>query len=430
MKLSAKGKRRLFVVVSLVGAYVVLEAVSLLLLIALDGSTSALGRQAVRREQVLSASEDGQVQLRGGRAPNRFVLHPYLGYSTVPLPVSGGPHLADNETPAPPAPNETVVVITGGSVAENFHNDSRDVLLRELRAGGCLGGGPVRVLLFALPAYKQPQQLAAVAYYLALGGKIDLLINIDGFNEVVSTVINQHKGVFPGYPRFWYGLTCSVVSPEYLKRVGRAQLCRDRQRALAAVTHPLGLSATATLVWYLSANALDAKLARIQHSLLELEAGEKSRLEYHRTGPAGSLEEGQVAGFAVSLWANASRQLDHLARCNSFAYFHFLQPNQYVPDSKPLSPVERESCYDPAHYRRQVVEESYPLLREAGALLTRHDVRFHDLTRVFQDVTDTLYTDDTCHFNKAGNDLMAERIAQVVVGGLSSRGPEPSRGDD
>ena len=424
MKLSAKVKRRAFVAASLLGAYLVAELVSLLLLIALDGSIAVFGRQSTRREQVLAASEGDQIRLRGGRAPSRFVLHPYLGFSTVPGAVSAGDHLADNEPPGPPVPDETVVVVTGGSVAENFYNDSRDVLLRELRASGCVGQGPVRLLLFALPAYKQPQQLVAVAYYLALGGKLDLLINIDGFNEVVSTVVNHRKGVFPGYPRFWYGLTCSVVSPEYLRRVGQAQLCRDRQRRLARATRPLAFSAIANLVWYLGANALDARLARIHHSLLELEANEKSTLEYHRTGPKNSVTEGGVPGFAVSLWTNASRQLDHLARRNGFAYFHFLQPNQYVPGSKPLSALERESCYDPEHYRRQIVEQGYPRLQEAGGALAREGVRFHDLTNIFREVADTLYIDDSCHFNKAGNDLMAARVARIVADGLRSRGDD------
>ena len=46
--------------------------------------------------------------------------------------------------------------------------------------------------------WKQPQQLLALSWILALGGELDVLINVDGFNEVaLDGVENAERGVFP-----------------------------------------------------------------------------------------------------------------------------------------------------------------------------------------------------------------------------------------
>ena len=83
MKLSAAARRRAFVAGSLVGAYVALEAVSLLLLVVLDGSIAVLGRQAARREQVLSASEGGQWQGAESRRIEKLLQAMELGADLV-----------------------------------------------------------------------------------------------------------------------------------------------------------------------------------------------------------------------------------------------------------------------------------------------------------------------------------------------------------
>ena len=39
----------------------------------------------------------------------------------------------------------------------------------------------------ALFGYKQPQQLTTLAYLMSIGGQFDLVLNIDGFNEVAAS---------------------------------------------------------------------------------------------------------------------------------------------------------------------------------------------------------------------------------------------------
>ena len=76
---------------------------------------------------------------------------------------------------------------------------------------------------------------------------------------------------------------------------------------------------------------------------------------------------------------------------NGIAYAHFLQPNQRVEGSKPMEPQERKVAIKPSRYAPGVVG-GYPLLRQEGDELRKAGVRFHDLTMIFQDVEEPLYT--------------------------------------
>ena len=43
--------------------------------------------------------------------------------------------------------------------------------------------------------YKQPQQLLVPTYFLSIGQVFDLVVNIDGFNEVALSSVNHQRGL-------------------------------------------------------------------------------------------------------------------------------------------------------------------------------------------------------------------------------------------
>ncbi len=117
----------------------------------------------------------------------------------------------------------------------------------------------------------------------------------------------------------------------------------------------------------------------------------------------------------AALWHDASLQLARLCAANGVQYFHFLQPNQYLPGSKQLSEEELRTAFLGGHAYGRWVPLGYPLLREEGSALVAAGVKFHDLTDVFADVTETIYVDDCCHVNERGNELMAREMARFVL---------------
>ena len=76
------------------------------------------------------------------------------------------------------------VVITGSSVATDLYLRSAAVLRTELRKSPAAGRPRSQILCLALGGMKQPQQLLALEYFLSLGASFDVVINLDGFNEI------------------------------------------------------------------------------------------------------------------------------------------------------------------------------------------------------------------------------------------------------
>jgi hypothetical protein len=104
---------------------------------------------------------------------------------------------------------------------------------------------------------------------------------------------------------------------------------------------------------------------------------------------------------------------------NGIAYVHALQPNQYVPASKPLAPRELQVAYRPDHPYRALVESGYPLLVAQGRELQNAGVRSVDLTKVFANVRAPIYVDDCCHFGTRGDLLVATPLATAIAAALS-----------
>ena len=45
----------------------------------------------------------------------------------------------------------------------------------------------------------------------------------------------------------------------------------------------------------------------------------------------------------------------------------------------------------------------------------KEGIQFHDITMIFKDEKETIYSDDCCHLNKKGNDVLAHHIGQTIL---------------
>ena len=107
--------------------------------------------------------------------------------------------------------------------------------------------------------------------------------------------------------------------------------------------------------------------------------------------------------------------MHQLCEANGIRYFHFLQPNQYLKDSKPMGQEEKTIAVTEKHPYRAAVEKGYPLLMEKGKLLRSKGVRFHDLTRVFKNKPQPMYVDDCCHVSKEANEYLGVVIGRQIL---------------
>lgn len=366
-------------------------------------------------------------ELRRLRWTQADVLHPFLGFvrqrNAESIQPDGSSHPVSAEFGFPdnvdnlfqtPATNKVVIGVFGGSVARHLTRFGAPALENELHKQQRFSGKNIVIISVTAGGYKQPQQLMALNYFLALGAHFDIVLNIDGFNEVALPQAELvPKGIFPFFPRNWF-FKVADLTPDLRRALGSTSYLRDLRLASAELfSYPaLRHSMTAGLLWGLLDRHLKTKISRAQLTILDEKTVSES---YHTRGPHREyLSEAELYRNIAAVWQRSSLQMYRLCAGSGIEYYHFLQPNQYVQDSKRLTPEELRTAWRDNNLFRPGVVAGYPALVEAGAELRRQGVPFHDLTMLFRDVPGTVYVDDCCHFNADGNRTLAEAIAEAI----------------
>ena len=92
-----------------------------------------------------------------------------------------------------------------------------------------------------------------------------------------------------------------------------------------------------------------------------------------------------------------------------------------MPGSKRLSREEKSLAHKELSPYKVGVEAGYPFLQEKGKELVLSGVRFHDLSQVFKNHHETLYSDDCCHVNDAGSAILGQAIGTLTVEDLEGQ---------
>ncbi len=433
----SRRRKAFFACLTLLALGVLFEGVSYLTATILEGRPFSFERFAARRSQVIGDQERGEV-VHVGPDPareigadhittGREVLHPYLGFVF-------NPELNEREqrqergelliTPQgffqapqalPKSEGDVRIGIFGGSVAMLFAFEGGAKLTELLAAAPLYAGRRLTIECLALGGYKQPQQLLTLTYLLTLGKRFDVVINIDGFNELaLGTFDNYRHGVYPFYPRAWKQRVDLIPDRERQVQIGRLAMVRNhRARQARRVSGILKYSVTVNLLWSLLDRRLANRLVREQIVLAEMPTAHHT---YQWQGPfAPQPTDEALSAELARHWRDSSRQMHHLSRANGARYLHVLQPNQYLPDSKPMDRAERLVAFDPNSPYRGPAAAGYPRLIAAGAELRREGVAFLDASGLFANVEEPLYVDSCCHFNHRGNELLAQTIATAIL---------------
>ncbi len=356
----------------------------------------------------------GALRLEGdeNQQDELIVLHPYFGYDTqanierVSLELEA--HLS--------AKDRFDVMILGGSVAAIFAELGSEHMHALLAASPRFAGREIYFLQFARTTYKQPQQQNVLAYLLSLGFRPDVVLNIDGFNEVTLTAHNTATEVHPSYPLGDFWKSVATLGPNGIAGIlAYAELARARSDLTAA--------ATSAQSGFLSLSSVlgEWSLGRLHRQQQQLAARTQDYLEGlgDRTanpalfGPEFSGTTGDAVRLGVEMWGESSLSMHAMCKERGIRYLHVLQPTLHDAGSKPMTEQERQTAglggllLDGARL-------GYPMLRKMGGVLRSQGVAFLDCTAVFAEVRETLYL-DACHFNDRGNVILAGAIGPALL---------------
>ena len=367
----------------------------------------------------------------------RRLLHPYLGYvydhtdhpeffrTRYPGGISKFGFIDITGNGADPVLKRSdallIIGVLGGSVAQGTSSYLRETLTKKIAGVPGFEHKQVIFLNLALGGYKQPQQLILVNYLLSLGAEFDLLINFDGFNEIaLPETENKPQHASPFYPRSWFFLVAEhdIRFLSGFVPYKAVAYCRKVVAQAVSMVPFDKRSYTINAAWA----AFDRLMGITERGLRDYLASREPH-GFHAAGPPFDYSNGDEFLYEELswVWARSSFLLDQISKENHIAYFHFIQPNQYDEGSKEFTEEERKIAFNGRHLYGKGAQKGYPYLRQRIPFLREKGVHVYDLSMIFKDVRQTVYSDSCCHFNAWGYQHFAEVIADLVVEKLGSR---------
>jgi hypothetical protein len=371
-------------------------------------------------------------------------LHPYWGWVLDPSANSAG-LTAFHRTPisswgfldegppidrTPPTRARFAVGLFGGSMAHWTSVEGWSDLEAELRGSAAIGEREIRPIRTALGGYKQPQQLLILAYLLASGAQFDLIVNLDGYNEVVLTALDLGpRGVTLSFPRSWPDLVGQTGGVERARRIGRIEFLKEWAARVERLSgrSPWRYSPVARIGLRLTDRWISGQLAEERLAMTLKETGGSDAFAAAGPDRPIGLDQAEMLRRAGETWSRSSLQMAALARSSGAAYVHVLQPNQYLRGSKPMGGDEAAKALALESQFGEVVRSGYAeLRRRAIADLQPAGVAFLDLTGVFAQTREARYRDPCCHVTPQGSREIGAAIGRFARSVLDANPVEKS----
>lgn len=369
------------------------------------------------------------------------IIHPYFGFATTPgweidrnfhtflweniedvnLGTANNEGLfSDHDYPFfKHTSNQYIIGIFGGSVAEEIVHIARDELIKNLKKNSLFADKEIIVLNFASGGYKQPQQLLALNYFLVTGQEFDMVINIDGFNEVVlGNESNRHRvdiampqvGAMNGLINLTDQTT---LTPRRLESLAKINAQTKKLDDLAITINNNNIASVNFLLEQYYAYIFNNYRQEVTGFEESVSGFSEASLLYVKPIPE-VLESSILFERIATEWVTASVMMNQLLNNRNILYFHFLQPNQYY-SNKTFTKDEIEKAFDENHLYRQAAETGYPVLITHAFILEENDINFYDSVSIFDDESGTMYRDNCCHYTKQGYDKFAKFIASSIL---------------
>ena len=310
-----------------------------------------------------------------------------------------------------------IVGVFGGSVAQWLTVQEGNYLKKELAQLPGLEGKQVHVLNLAKGGFKQPQQLLVLSYFMAIGQHFDLVINLDGFNEIALPMTeNQPKGIHYSLPRSYpknVSSMTSIADSRMIRWLDDGLDLREKNNYWANMAN-LRLSAS----FYILASSLHARYQDIseERMLTPPSIGDNERNVFFILDSDSNPKEddsNQLQADMVDLWFQSSILMRDMVEKNGAMYLHVLQPNQYH-SAKTFSAQERQIALKPGQPYSLAVKRLYPALIKKSVELVEKGVKFIDATPVFDNIDTIIYADSCCHYNGRGSQLLIDRIVREI----------------
>lgn len=327
--------------------------------------------------------------------------HPYFGYSynrDLPSDLefpNSEPLFSEKPDLIPE--NAIKILILGGSVAEDFsRNDSDDEFVenefiynekdifekvlnnkfqtdRFIVYNASIGGG------------KQPMQLFKLYYLYFLGEKFDVVINLDGFNEIALPFSeNIPLRNYLSYPRNY-----SRIVENFSSELNCIK--KNNEKILSYNIFPI----IELYKLYI--------IRKCHFNIAGKPKNKNSKFSKITNFEDQSINKNILDIFKI--WKTSSEQIESFSSLVKFDFIHVLQPSHYLKGSKKLSKKEENEFLSYGKYGDPISKYYNLLDLDKVKIKNKLDLRF-----IFKNNEATLYRDFCCHLTNHGMYILADSI--------------------
>jgi hypothetical protein len=316
--------------------------------------------------------------------------------------------------------DEFIIGVFGGSVGVWFCQLGTDRLVAALKQQGAFKARHVTPLCFSHEGYKQPQQALVLAYFLSIGQPFDLVVNIDGFNEVALGRLNDRHGLDASMPSVMHIdplinlINQSTLTPDKLESLARISRYKRQLNALGDRINRNRIASVNLVLEQYFRIVSNRHVAEL-YAFARLPSNPSDSSVVYVTPRANERSEGELFDDIARTWATASTLMNDLLSARSVPYVHVLQPNQYYTQRR-FSAEEARVALNQESPFKDGVEKGYPVLLQtvASGVWQKNGVRFIDATGIFDREPSPVYMDDCCHYTRRGNEMLADYIAAAI----------------
>ena len=298
----SRGRRLLFILLSALLIVATIEVFSAIAMWVLQTPRPVRPQPPVAAVQ--SGSDESPPPFTGFDPRTATIIHPFLGYVADHRQIrhSGrslearqlGFPFNKEDLLHPPSPETLVVAIVGGSVAQHTYLYAREELLEGLARIERFAGRRIILVNLGEGGFKQPQQLIAIAYLQTLGAHFDLVINLDGFNEVaLARTENIGRGTHPVFPRSWW-LRTGELEPRSRRTAAEVLWLEDFRQSWSRWIrrNPWRYSATSHLIWSRIDAMIGQAIGTRERQLLEKDSPkEEIQRQLNPAEPSGKQDK-------------------------------------------------------------------------------------------------------------------------------------------
>lgn len=390
------------------------------------------------------------INLAGIRLEDSVIerLHPYFGYVQKPGPdfregfkYNAAGFISPYDYPYRKKNNNQYIIgIFGGSVASNYsiYEIQNQILEKKLKQLPEFEDKEFIILSLATGGYKQPQQLILLNYFLSIGQKFDMIVNIDGFNEVTIAKANNENAVDIMMPSTNHVIPLTNIANNSLstKSIQAMLKINDSKNKLKDALETLDKCQVAycyalTSIYVQNLATTYRKNVKIfdkeRKKAAQQAAGETEASIVYFYAQNPELEEPELYETMAEHWQKTSIMMQQIAANNNILYFHILQPNQYYPTNRIYSEAENKIAFDSDSPFREATESGYPVLLSKIDNLKQNSVNFFNGVKILDDAKEIVYIDSCCHYTEVGENILSEFVANSIFTTLSAKKKEEVR---